>query len=493
VRHDGFLVLQLRVTNAGNSAIVTTGDLIELYLPEYASLISTGLEGSTNCGLKCDPGEPIRFALGTLSAGGSWTFEIRLGVASPDSGTLLTTTAYVRLGHPQRSTVVIPVDRGPSLTLAAKPNRAPVLQGTEVIYALTFGNEGGLDAEAVTLAATIPEGTVLAGTDGQALVDGNRVSWMLGRVRQGLSAHRQLTLLIPEDRQPGELVNLAAEIRDPYTQRSARAIAGAVVAETARVDFVMTASPDPAGPGDQLIYRLAVTNNQTLPVESVVLETFLPRNTQLVSVGNNGTTFCGLSCDPGEPIAWLIEPLAGQTTRSVEMRVTLRSGVPPGRIIVHRALLFATGSVAADAESHTRVCGQASCDFVPETPTPTRTETPTPTSTWTPSNTPTATPTPTETPTPTPTGTATATPTATGTPTSTPTVPPTSTPTPCAGDCNGDGQVTVNEILAMVNIALGNVPVAQCEPGDASQDGQITIDEILTAVNNALNGCVRSP
>jgi hypothetical protein len=47
----------------------------------------------------------------------------------------------------------------------------------------------------------------------------------------------------------------------------------------------------------------------------------------------------------------------------------------------------------------------------------------------------------------------------------------------------------VDEILTMVNIALGTTPVADCLPGDRSQDGTITVDEILTAVNNALSGC----
>jgi CSLREA domain-containing protein len=62
-------------------------------------------------------------------------------------------------------------------------------------------------------------------------------------------------------------------------------------------------------------------------------------------------------------------------------------------------------------------------------------------------------------------------------------------PTPCVGDCNGDGTVTVDDILTMVNITLGNTSVTTCEAGDANHDGQITVDEILTAVNNALNGC----
>jgi hypothetical protein len=60
---------------------------------------------------------------------------------------------------------------------------------------------------------------------------------------------------------------------------------------------------------------------------------------------------------------------------------------------------------------------------------------------------------------------------------------------PCVGDCNNDHQVTVDEILTMVNIALGNTDISLCSAGDANHDGQITVDEILTAVNNALNGC----
>lgn len=64
---------------------------------------------------------------------------------------------------------------------------------------------------------------------------------------------------------------------------------------------------------------------------------------------------------------------------------------------------------------------------------------------------------------------------------------------PCVGDCNGDGQVTIDEILTMVNIALGNLDIASCMNGDANGDGHITIDEILTAVNNALNGCAPTP
>ena len=59
----------------------------------------------------------------------------------------------------------------------------------------------------------------------------------------------------------------------------------------------------------------------------------------------------------------------------------------------------------------------------------------------------------------------------------------------CTGNCNAGLEVTVDEILTMVNIALGNAPLLDCEAADANHDGQVTIDEVLTAVNMALNGC----
>jgi hypothetical protein len=47
----------------------------------------------------------------------------------------------------------------------------------------------------------------------------------------------------------------------------------------------------------------------------------------------------------------------------------------------------------------------------------------------------------------------------------------------------------VNEIITLVNVALGTGTLANCEAGDGNGDQQITINDIVTAVNNALGGC----
>ncbi len=62
-------------------------------------------------------------------------------------------------------------------------------------------------------------------------------------------------------------------------------------------------------------------------------------------------------------------------------------------------------------------------------------------------------------------------------------------PAPCPGDCSKNGTVTVDEILTMVHIALGNADLSTCLVGDANHDSRITIDDILVAVLKALHGC----
>jgi hypothetical protein len=62
---------------------------------------------------------------------------------------------------------------------------------------------------------------------------------------------------------------------------------------------------------------------------------------------------------------------------------------------------------------------------------------------------------------------------------------------PCAGDCNGDGEVTVDEVITGVNIALGLVAIEVCLAFDSDAAGGVTVDEVVNAITNALDGCSR--
>ena len=81
------------------------------------------------------------------------------------------------------------------------------------------------------------------------------------------------------------------------------------------------------------------------------------------------------------------------------------------------------------------------------------------------------------------------------TPTDTPTPPPAYTPsasappTPiCTGDCGGTHVVAVNDVITLVNIALGDAQPSACPLG-VPNGVEVNIAVILQAVNHVLYGC----
>ncbi len=66
-------------------------------------------------------------------------------------------------------------------------------------------------------------------------------------------------------------------------------------------------------------------------------------------------------------------------------------------------------------------------------------------------------------------------------------------PSRCVGDCTGDANVTVDELITAVRIALGGAPQIQCAVADANDDGVVTASELVAGVRNALEGCAPQP
>ncbi len=179
-------------------------------------------------------------------------------------------------------------------------------------------------------------------------------------------------------------------------------------------------------------------------------------------------------------------------TRTPTVTPTRTPTHTPTRSVTVPATATATGSFSPTPTATALLTSTVTPTATPAltvTPTATDTRSPTAVQTPTPTHTPTATLVVELTPTPTAVFTEAPTLAPTTTPTPTPPVTPAATARGCPGDCNGSGEVTVNELIAMVNMALGNTPVSSCEVGDSNRDGEITIDEIVAAVSNALNGC----
>lgn len=63
----------------------------------------------------------------------------------------------------------------------------------------------------------------------------------------------------------------------------------------------------------------------------------------------------------------------------------------------------------------------------------------------------------------------------------------------CAGDCNGDGRVSIAELMRGVKIALRSQPLSSCPALDLNGDGRLTVEELLGAVKAARFGCPPKP
>jgi hypothetical protein len=63
-------------------------------------------------------------------------------------------------------------------------------------------------------------------------------------------------------------------------------------------------------------------------------------------------------------------------------------------------------------------------------------------------------------------------------------------PLPCPGDCDGDGHVSIDELVTVVHLALnGRSPLLECPAIETGSDCTVSIGDLLTAVNSSLGGC----
>jgi len=62
-------------------------------------------------------------------------------------------------------------------------------------------------------------------------------------------------------------------------------------------------------------------------------------------------------------------------------------------------------------------------------------------------------------------------------------------PQECAGDCNADGMISTDELVAAVHIALGLTPLSRCESLDTDHNGRVTVNELVGATSRAVHGC----
>ena len=66
-------------------------------------------------------------------------------------------------------------------------------------------------------------------------------------------------------------------------------------------------------------------------------------------------------------------------------------------------------------------------------------------------------------------------------------------PPHCVGDCDGNGAVTVEELVRGVGMVLDRVPVSECPSFDDDMDGRVSVAELVRSVSRLIEGCSAQP
>ncbi len=57
---------------------------------------------------------------------------------------------------------------------------------------------------------------------------------------------------------------------------------------------------------------------------------------------------------------------------------------------------------------------------------------------------------------------------------------------PHVSDCDSNGEVSIDEVLRAVNIALGSAPMVTCPEADSNEDREVAVDDVIASINAAL-------
>ena len=302
--------------------------------------------------------------LGSIAAGESTSFQVKVRVNENPGTTVITNTASVTGGpgesDPSNNTAsVTHFVTGANLSLIKGDSPDPVVAGESLVYTLTVDNAGPQTADGTVVTDTLPPGVtfVSASTStGTATHSGGVVTWNLGNVDPGDPA-RTLTVTVTVDPQTtGALVNSASVASDTADPDASNNLATSTTTVTAVAALTLTKadSPDPVVAGSTLAYTLTLGNSGPSTARDVVLSDDLPDGVSFVSaVGGTGSTACAevvpgtVTCEVGD-----LDP--GSSVQRI-ITVKVSASLPAGQLTNTATATSPTDPDGVDASATTDV------------------------------------------------------------------------------------------------------------------------------------------
>jgi uncharacterized repeat protein (TIGR01451 family) len=282
----GPLTYRVVVTNNGPSD--ATGVTVIDTLPDAVSY-SSGTETQSTIS---HSGQTVNAEIGDLASGASATVTIVVGVAPTARGVIMN-SATVSGNETETSlannmaTEPTEIDPQVDLVIFKTDSPDPVNAGQQLTYTLSVLNNGPSDATNVNVTDTLPAGVAYRSastSQGTFTESGGTVTASLGSLAAGANA--TVTIVVDVDPSTrGEILN-QAEVRADETETNPdNNVDNEPTVVGAQIDLAVTKADveDPVTAGDQLTYRMTVTNNGPSQATGVTLVDSLPEEVTYLS------------------------------------------------------------------------------------------------------------------------------------------------------------------------------------------------------------------
>ena len=201
---------------------------------------------------------------------------------------------------------------------------APVVTGNDLTYTINVTNFGPATANGVVLTNTLPAGSTYGSSSGGTVaLAGTNLVWSVGTLAKDATASLTVTVAASTPGTVGSTSRIRADQSDPYSGNNSASIGATVISPSADLTIGMSGTPNPVWLGNNITYRLYITNSGPAAADQVAVTNTLPPNVTLIS-GNpagyiqtgNLVTFTNLgSLDIGEHtvLTLVVRPFVGGT------------------------------------------------------------------------------------------------------------------------------------------------------------------------------------
>ena len=380
VRPGGEVTFKFTIVNESGNEV--SGVELQTTVPAYVEsfpgdsddasgyFCNDGFEGAT-----CDPGETMKWNLGTLPDGQSrsatFAVIVKSGDEAPPEEAEISSSGSVTSEDTGGGSASIGVTAtsNPAFALYMTGNENPVAPGQELTYALSYGNPTEESQSDVVLRAPIPSGANFVSASGGGIEEDAEVQWTVGEVGPEEIGRRTFTIQADSDLSDGEVLSSLATIESSGGNEARSGKATAVQQDTP-LSVEASAEPDPAQSGGQVQFTITATNQSGTELTGLVMRTTVPGYVESFPGDSDDASgyFCndgfeGATCDPGEVMKWEFGTLPDGQSQSATFAVQLLSGsdAPPENTVISTGATFtadgvggggATASVLASTASY---------------------------------------------------------------------------------------------------------------------------------------------